>query len=685
MTKTKLTEALQYAEVYGFSVFPVGKDKRPLLSSWKEYQEKKADEKQIRDWWKKFPDANIGIVTGKISGISVVDVDVHKGGSRDPFPKTYAVKTGNGGYQLYYRYQEGLSISANAYPQFPFVDIRSDGGYVVAPPSVTDYKDKSGKRLGGKYEVIDNSDFAPFPIALFGSKKPKRNFGSLISVSSGSRNDSIASFIGSILLKMKESEFGTTAWNAVLAVNRTYDPPLYENELRTTFDSIVAKELERRENVGKATPSLIQISPTERIDILLRKNGNGVPYKDMANALLVLEQHPRTKGKIRYNDFRQEIEFNGNPLSDEDILLLVNIMQEEANLPMISKDSVYSAIQRYASKNRYDEALDWLKSLEWDGKDRIDSWLVNATGVEDDKDGYHSGVGAQWFRGLVSRLMHPGCIFDYVLVIVGSQGVGKTSMFRIIGGPWYKSFTGTVENKDFYLSLRGSAIIDLDEGVALYRSESIKMKSIITQVCDEYRAPYDRVTKKFPRRFVFSMSTNDSEPFRDATGNRRYWVVDVKKKIDFKWLEENRDQLYAEAYFKILHNIPFPEVPLHIAQEQQELHLPQDEWTEAIVNYIRKSPEYCRGDKDYQITVSQIYDDVLKGIRLELLDKRHEMRIGNILRKDCGLERRRVTVEGERRYRYVLTEEKQKELEANPIVPYVEKEDRDLSDFVKDF
>lgn len=666
MIKTSLyKDAFKYFEVWGFSVIPVGKDKRPLLSSWKEFQTRKATEAELKSWWTKWPEANIGIVTGKISGITVVDVDLHKGANRNSFPQTYTVETGNKGLQLYYKYHPGLSVSANGYPDLPHVDIRSDGGFVVAPPSITDYME-NGIKKGGPYEVIMPGDFSSFPAHLFKETKKKNKLADLVSVSKGSRNSSMASIIGTLILPMQENRFLTEGWDAVAAINKTYSPPLSSIELKTTFDSIVEKERQRRSQVGKPTPSPIQISPDERIEILLRKNSNGVPYKDMTNAVMVFSQHPQTAGKIKYNEFKQEIEFNGKPVDDNDLLNFVYLMQNDAGLPNISKETVQSALQRYAFQNRFDEAVDWLKTIEWDGVPRLATWLVQAINCPDDE--YHRGIGAQWFRGLVSRLMYPGCVFDYVLVIIGPQGVGKTSLFRIVGGDWYKSFTGTVENKDFYLQLRGAAIIDLDEGVALYRSESIKMKSIITQVQDEYRAPYDRMTKKYPRRFVFSMSTNDSEPFRDVTGNRRYWPVEIKDAVNFKWLEENRDQLYAEAYHVIKNKTHLPEVPFKVAEEYQENYLPGDEWEEAIERYIRKSYDYCTGSPEYEVGIYEIYEKVLNGPTLEKLERKHEIRIGTILKK-MGFVKRRLRSSGQRVYRYVLNDKRINELKQNPLVP----------------
>ena len=167
-----LAKAIEYA-AHGMSVMPVKKDKRPLLSNWKILQEKPADMEQIEQWWTANPQANVAIITGKISNLIVVDVDTYAGAT-DIFPDTYTVKTGNGGLQKYYQYTPGFTISANGYPTMPHVDIRSDGGYVVAAPSVTDYL-KDNKKAGGPYTVLNNVPYATSLHISFPPKSPNRN------------------------------------------------------------------------------------------------------------------------------------------------------------------------------------------------------------------------------------------------------------------------------------------------------------------------------------------------------------------------------------------------------------------------------------------------------------------------------------------------------------------------------
>jgi hypothetical protein len=657
-TSTLLSKALQYLTVDEFSVMPARKDKTPRLSSWREYQTRKPTEEEIDSWWTKYPDSPIAIITGKISNIIVIDVDTYAGASVIPFPKTFTVKTGNGGIQLYYKYTPGFTISANGYAEFPHVDIRSDGGYVIAPPSVTDYY-KGGKKAGGLYEVVDSQPFADFPVNLLKSKKQSTS-KLKFSVESGSRNSDMASVIGTILHPLAESKFKTEGWDAAKAINATFKPPLALSELKTTFESIATKELKRREQ-PEAKLSPIQLS---RKDVIkktanLRVNSNNIPYKDMRNAYLILKQE---KKNIRYNEFTQEIEIDGHALEETDLVHLVMSLQDVA-LPNISKEAVYSAVAHYAYENKYDEAKDWLTSLKWDGVPRLSTWLSKATDIADDE--YHRGVATEWFMGIINRIMRPGCVFDYVLVTVGKQGIGKTSLFRILGGPWYKSFTGGFENKDFYLLLRGAIIIDLDEGATLYRSESIKIKSIITQTQDEYRAPYDRINKKYPRRFVFSMSTNNVEPFQDQTGNRRYWVVDLRDKINFKWLEDNREQLFAEGYYHFVNKTDLPKVPLLEATEKQDDHMPHDEWANIIADHLFSQPAYLGAFDEYSTSITDIYMNALKGEKIDRLDKRTEMRIGNVLRhRYFGLEKRRIVEHGVQKNKYFITDEKKAEIRA---------------------
>lgn len=130
-------EALRYAEG-GMSVIPVRPDKKPYLR-WQRYQKQRASLQQIEQWWRRWPDAGIGLVTGLISGLVVIDVDSLEGEQslQDLLPEslvTPVASTPRGGRHYYFRHPEEGPLSNNT-GAIPGVDFRADGGYIVAPPS----------------------------------------------------------------------------------------------------------------------------------------------------------------------------------------------------------------------------------------------------------------------------------------------------------------------------------------------------------------------------------------------------------------------------------------------------------------------------------------------------------------------------------------------------------------------
>lgn len=138
-----LKAALEYAE-HGIYVFPLRpKRKEPLTANG--FKDASKDVEQIKEWWKQYPEANIGIPTGKINGIFVLDID---GDCPENFPKlpaTVTVKT-NKGLHYYFKYPKEQEIKSRTKLQGLDIDVRGEGGYAVAPPSI--------HPEGGRYEFI---------------------------------------------------------------------------------------------------------------------------------------------------------------------------------------------------------------------------------------------------------------------------------------------------------------------------------------------------------------------------------------------------------------------------------------------------------------------------------------------------------------------------------------------------
>jgi putative DNA primase/helicase len=128
--------ALCYAS-WGWSVIPISRTSKKPLIAWKKFQTRLATEEEIRTWWTKWPNANVGIATGTVSGLIVLDVDSSDGlmeiEQHGGIPATAKAKTGKG-HHYYLKHPGG--VIRNFARKLPGCDLRGDGGYVVAPPSI---------------------------------------------------------------------------------------------------------------------------------------------------------------------------------------------------------------------------------------------------------------------------------------------------------------------------------------------------------------------------------------------------------------------------------------------------------------------------------------------------------------------------------------------------------------------
>ena len=242
------------------------------------------------------------------------------------------------------------------------------------------------------------------------------------------------------------------------------------------------------------------------------------------------------------------------PLVDADPLRLGDFLSEHYKLPGASKASLEEAIDTVADENRFHPIRDWLKVLKHDGKKRIDRWLIHVLGLDEQKlrpalAKYLSLVGRYMLLGLVARVMTPGCKFDYTPVLEGKGGLGKSTLISALVGKAYFSDTHFEigSGKDPYEQLAGIWGYELSEMTALQRADSEQAKQFLSSMVDRFRGAYGRYVVAHPRQCVIFGSTNKKQYLKDMTGNRRYWPFNVPNRPNLEWLDERRDQLFAEA------------------------------------------------------------------------------------------------------------------------------------------
>jgi len=234
-TRTALDWAIWYVSK-GLSVIPLRpKDKKPAIATWKQYQYSEPSEADLKIWFADGNQNNVGIVTGKHSGIVVVDFDNQESvefAKENNFPETPRVATGKG-FHAYYCYKEGVR-NFQKRDDLPGIDLRGDGGYVVAPPSIH----PSGKQyqwMTGK--GLDDLALAELPeIILVRKPEEKAPLKDLYKgVDKGSRNDTLARLAGSWVnddLSLNECLENALLWN------QKNDPPLDLKEIERTVASI---------------------------------------------------------------------------------------------------------------------------------------------------------------------------------------------------------------------------------------------------------------------------------------------------------------------------------------------------------------------------------------------------------------------------------------------------------------
>lgn len=410
----------------------------------------------------------------------------------------------------------------------------------------------------------------------------------------------------------------------------------------------------------------MDIKKLSKIEFLftLSKEKEKIPTFCIENISRILQNHDNYKDiKIYFDNFRQTIVIEKNnkliPLEERHIgEIMSRVSSDFTFLQKATPTMVFEAIKQVAFNNEIDSAADYFSSLVWDGVPRIDNWLSEIYGTPNDM--YHKAVGSNFLKGIVKRVMIPGCKFDYVFVLEGAQGTKKSTSLSILGGDWYVETTMSTETKDFFMQFQGNIIVEFSEGETMSRTDTKRMKAIVTTQVDKFRPPFERLIKEFKRRCVFAMTTNDDEYLKDDTGNRRWLPVTLKRDdgADIEKLKEIRDQLFAEAYHRVITlGESVHEFPTEETMEQQALRQEKHPFTEKINDwYVNWLTEEQRING---ISTNSVFDEVLHKDGNKNISRYDEMIIGTILR-DIGLEKRRIVIDGVRVNRYFRKETKNK-------------------------
>ena len=286
--RNELKVAAEFYQKKGWNVIPINFQKASLKNGKIEkqvifpidygiYHKERVTKDLTEKWWGDFN--GIEIITGKISGITVMDIDTKGLPEIKDLPLTFTVET-NKGFHFYFKYKEEIGTRAKLYEKDGAsfnLDIRNDGGIVYADPSTYELPDGTKTR----YKIIQNLPLAEFPIAW--GKKIEAKYSKIIEkenwknkilfpIENGNRNASFASIIGGLLQKFPQDDWNSIVWTLIQSENNVQKEPLGEHELRTIFNSIAKEELRKRNIGGEIKDISTGITEDEiRVEITLEK------------------------------------------------------------------------------------------------------------------------------------------------------------------------------------------------------------------------------------------------------------------------------------------------------------------------------------------------------------------------------------------------------------------------------
>lgn len=573
-TNKLLKTALFYAKEYEWAVFPVdGKTKRPITPHG--CKDAKRDPGAIKAWWTKYPDAAIGVATGSMSNLIVIDEDIDETKGLNGYeevckwekehgelPETVTAITGRGGNHLYFHY-EGSDIKNRA-GILEGVDVRGEGGYVIAPPSPhpngTEY---AWELPPDEYQVAD-LDENVLQFLLYKDAKENADsetFQMPDVIESGTRNDILYRLACSLQAKGLPD---AAIIEAVMATNlEKCDVPIDRAEVELLCSSAFSYEKGKLQTVAGYDIEW----HTPKLDMILDKDGEPTrrPCQTVKNAEEAIQYDRELFGRILFNELSRSIYVYGNlpwkvhkgyrEWNNSDDNNLWSYIESHYGLKDVNK--LMAAHSNVAHRFTVNPVIEMLKEAHelWDGNTgHIAALLPKYTGAEATE--YNTEVLKLFMLGAISRIHKPGCKFDYMLVLVGEQGKYKSSFLRFLAtcDDWFNDNFSTLDGDRAFEKLQGMWIVELAELQATKRTKDVEtIKAFITSRDDTYRAPYARRKEHHKRMCVLAGTSNPIDFLTDRTGNRRFLPITcgVNEPVNpFHDLEQTRydfQQAWGEA------------------------------------------------------------------------------------------------------------------------------------------
>lgn len=446
--------------------------------------------------------------------------------------------------------------------------------------------------------ILDRKEILLWPDNDDAGMKAMEKLASILNTQS-SVNPSINILLFDETFKNKKA----TGWDAFDAYSEAWNQNTFEKfveKFKTPFVKKItdAEIIDGRYEISVPKNMVAELKEDMKLwePLGLVLNQKQRPYPNELNLIKIITHWDKlSRDFIWFDEFHQKLFTKGingdedkKEWSEFDILPLLIKIQSELKIHQINKNTLNDVVLNYAynPENVRNEAVEYLQSLEWDGVSRVDKFFIDYYGSEDNE--YTRAIGKNLLIGITARIVKPGCKLDTMVVIEGAQGIKKsTSLKYLVGQDWYAETNISPDSKDFYMQLQGKAIVEIGELNSFGKAEITSIKQMLSCQSDRFRVPFGKTMKDYPRQCVFAGTTNDSTYLKDTTGNRRFWPVRATN-IDTDKIIQDRDQLFAESYYRFKQGESWWEVPQLIAEKEQDTRLMalEDEWYDLVKDFI---------------------------------------------------------------------------------------------------
>jgi predicted P-loop ATPase len=355
--------------------------------------------------------------------------------------------------------------------------------------------------------------------------------------------------------------------------------------------------------------------------------------------------------RLRFNQLTKRIELDGEALDLDDLQVSLAV-NHNIQVPDAQFSKIVSNLARENSYSPVVEYLDQCAQTHGTSTAILDDLATRYFGTDHP---LHTTYLRKTLIAAVARAYQPGCQVDTACILQGGQGEFKSSFFKVLASrEWFDDSLGNASDKDERLKLHMVWFVEWAELETVFKRKDVAtVKAFLTCSRDLVRPPYGRETRELDRPSVIVGTTNEQEFLADATGNRRFWVIPVRREIDMAQLQQERDAIWAAAVaaYRAGETWWLSKKEQALSNELNQEYAMQDPWHEVVAAYVSD----LHGS---EVTTKQILDLALR-LDLDKQDRRAQMRITTIL-KQLGWSSSRKRVGGipTRVWHYETTEEK---------------------------